>query len=178
MASSGYPSAYIAENMGTNFLITHLLVVCLLLTGFFHLIRNKGPRLMRIANFLRRYFCWNFVIVFIFESYLEIALCTVSVIKRWLYNHTLSWDPQGNFNNNSNLAYAVLYLCFVISYPIFLLVLYCVKKKDLDKERFQSYLGGPYHGMKRLHRNRKIIYCTVFLVRRLIFVFTIIIFEE
>ena len=133
---------------------------------------------MRIANFLRRYFCWNFVIVFIFESYLEIALCTVSVIKRWLYNHTLNWDPQGNFNNNSNLAYAVLYLCFVISYPIFLLVLYCVKKKDLDKERFQSYLGGPYHGMKRLHRNRKIIYCTVFLVRRLIFVFTIIIFEE
>ena len=68
--------------MGTVFVLTHIFIFCLLLTGLFYLLRNKGRCAMRFSNYLRNKFLWNFMSVFIMEAYFEIALSSVSVLKR------------------------------------------------------------------------------------------------
>ena len=63
------------------------------------------------------------------QAYLEIGLCSATVLKRW------NWDPNGDFNTNMNLVYAILYMVIIIfGYPVTMLIIYCKNNPKLDKK--------------------------------------------
>ena len=136
--TAGYESGYLAENMGTNFVFTHFFAVGLMFTLLFFLLRNKGRRLERIYRGFKKRFLWNAIVIFFMEAYIEMGLCSFAVINRWY------WDPAGDFNNNSNMVYAVLFASIICLYPLVVMFIFCKNKAMLDKKMYRDYVGGPF----------------------------------
>ena len=97
-----------------------------MITSLFYFLRNKGRCAFRFFGYMKRKLVWNAIIVFLMEGYIEIGLCSLSVIKRW------NWDPNGDFNTNMNLVYACTYLALICLYPILLVVLFCFNYNRID----------------------------------------------
>ena len=114
----GISSVFLAENMGTAYVMTHIFIVCYLFVGLFILLRNTCSCALRFSNFLKRVFLWNILIVFIMEAYIETGLNSVIVIKRW------GWSAQNKINEKLNHIYAVTFLVVLTTYPFILVSIY------------------------------------------------------
>mmetsp|Transcript_25297 Transcript_25297/g.33846 ORF Transcript_25297/g.33846 Transcript_25297/m.33846 type:complete len:170 (+) Transcript_25297:266-775(+) len=134
----GYESGYLAENMGTIYVLTHVFMVCYVLVILFLILRRTCSCALRFSNYLNRKFLWNLLIIFLMEAYIEIGLLSMAVIKRWDY------DPEGSYNNKSNHVYAVCYLIAIALYPFLLAGLYVYNRKRLDRKEFRQRFGGPF----------------------------------
>ena len=165
---AGYESGYLAENMGTVFVFAHFIALFYLITAGFYLCRNASKTTHRIYGYLSHKLFWNFLIVFLMESYIEIAISSISVMKRWKY------DFEGDFNDKANVIYSMTFLLIIFLFPFFLAVLYCCKRKQLDRTAFRNKYGGPLDGLKRHHKQRLIFYVVLYLARRFGFVFFLV----
>ena len=170
--TAGYESGYLPENMGTVFVFTHIFALGLLMTFIFYFFRNKGRYGAKGYKNLRKRFLWNAIIIFLMEAYIEMGLCSFAVMKRFY------WDPQGDFNNNMNMIYGMFYATIVVLFPIVMLFIYCRNKPKLDKKQYRDYVAGPFESMRKLHKNRNIFYVSFYLIRRVIFLIVVVIFEE
>ena len=91
--NGGYDSGYLPENMGTVFTLTHIFITCLVFTLPFFFFRRKNRCANKVYNYLKSKFIWNGTILFLFEGYMEIGICSLAIINRW------NWDPLGTWQN-------------------------------------------------------------------------------
>ena len=167
--SAGYDSGYLPENMGTVFTFTHIFALALLISLPLYLLKNKSRCAKKTYARFKSALMWNPVVIFFLEGFMEIALCAMAVIKRWDWNS----DP----NSHINIIYALIYMIIVLLYPIITTVIFCRNKHLIDKKIFRRYVGGPFDGLKRNHKNRNIFYVTYYMARRVIFVITVVLVE-
>ena len=91
---------------------------------------------------------------------------------RWLEN-----NPDLDFSN----VFAILCLCFLIAYPIWIIIFFCLKEPHWEDDDFTSRFGsvfGETKVEKREHKWLPLILPISFLGRRAIFIFSVIVSPE
>lgn len=160
----GFESIYLAEAMGTIFVLTHLFVVCYVFVILFYFLRNTCSCAFRFSLWLNRKFLWNLLIIFIMEAYIEIGLLSMAVIKRWDY------DPDSSINDRMNHYYAVGYLIIIMIYPFWVTFIYVYNRKKLDRKEFKLRFGGPFNGLKKLRGFSSFFFFGFYILRRFIII--------
>ena len=193
---TGYDSGYLAENMGTTFVLSHLAVVGLLIAGFMKFsIKRAAQRQSDSTKYINKYIflcyrpyfklrhwlSWAVLIRLMLEFYLEMILCSTVILVTWNWTD----DP----NDQMNCVYGVIYFIFTISFPLLMFAFYRKNRDRLYQSRFRQKYGGGYEGLKTptsLDREvplRKRAYIatlitpTIFVGRRIIFAFSVIFYS-
>ena len=108
---------------------------------------------------------------FIFEAYLELVICVAIGMLN------LQWDPK-NFSIQYGTIFTILFVILVIFMPLFTLIFYYYKIDSVEDEEFKNKYGTLYEGleldMDKDKRKEALIYPFLFILRRIVFMITVI----
>ena len=127
------------------------------------LIINKFS-LRKIYNFISKFLLFGFILRYIIEGYLELAVLCFLNMK------CIIWD--NTFNRFTSIL-AITILAIVILFPFLMPSLLYMNRENFDKKPFKKRFRTLYEDLKREH-NMIFIYQFLFLIRRLIFSLTLI----
>ena len=114
---------------------------------------------------------WSTALRFVFESYLELVICvTIGMLN-------ISWESD-NFSTQYCTIFTVIFMIVVFFMPLFTLIFYYWKIDSLEEEEFKIKYGTLYDGlqldMEKDKRKEALIYPFLFIIRRLVFMVTVI----
>ena len=172
-ASSGYEYINLIENMGTCFFMVQIYLTqcCFLLIL---LLLMKCFKIYKVTNLyekMKKQLFWSTALRFIFESYLELVICvTIGLLN-------LSWDKE-NFSVQYCTIFTAIFAAAVLILPIFASVFYYCKVDSVEEEIFREKYGTLYEGlqldMQEGKRKSALIYPFLFILRRLLFMASVI----
>ena len=114
---------------------------------------------------------WSTALRFVFESYLELVICvTIGMLN-------ISWESE-NFSTQYCAIFTVIFMIVVFFMPLFTLIFYYWKIDSLEEEEFKRKYGTLYDGlqldMDKDKRKEALMYPFLFIIRRLVFMVTVI----
>jgi len=124
---------------------------------------------------MKRKLYWNALNTLAMEIYLEVGLSASLNLKtmRWLDN-----NPDLVFMN----YFAFASLAFLVGYPIWLVVFYLRNQSRWLDEDFQTKFGHPLEATSFKDKPKAkwvpLIFPVVFLLRRLAFIFTVVVIPK
>ena len=171
--SSGYEYIYLIENMGTCFFLVQIYITqCVLVLLLWLLIKYAGcHKLLTPQTKLRKGLFWSVPLRFIFEAYLELVICvTIGLMN-------LTWASD-NFSIQYCTVFTVCFALVVLFMPTFTLLFYYNKIDSVEEHEFKTKYGTLYDGLQldleEDKRKSALFYPFLFIVRRLIFMITVI----
>ena len=190
--STGYESAYLIENMGTLWLISHVFGLLFFMMGGMYYVRRISDRGQIWYSRLTRTLMWNPILLFLLEGYLELSVCSSAQIALRLCRSVSAEDKYSFCPNTQdeefseetlsymsfNDFYGIIYFAFAAMFPFLLAIFYQKNLEKLDMKYFKKTYGAGYDGVKQTTRNfSKIFKPTVFLMRRLLFAISVVFFQ-
>ena len=192
-AFAGYDSGYLAENMGTNFCLTHvaisgLIALAILKYTIKRAARQQTKESKKINQYiflaykpyfkLKEMFSWNVIIRSALETYMEAILCGLAIIM------TMPWGDE--INDRLNCFYGIFYFISAIVFPPALFFFYKKHKDHLYETTFMHKYGGGYEGLKSpmdldsqlmFRRQSSVVSIAmpmIFIARRMVFAFSVV----
>ena len=138
-------------------------IICLILACF----KSKSTTIEKLYFKFKNYLFWGAALRFIFEAYLELALCAVIGFT------SIHWvkDDFSLFYNN---IFTIGMICSVLMMPLFTSIFYGCKIDQMDDDEFKSKFGTLYEGlnldMDKGKRKSGLFFPFFFVIRRLLFV--------
>lgn len=114
----GYQSVLLIDNMETLWVYLEAYIIGLLIMTFcwlyIYLFKQKLPnRVVRLFNYLRGLLCWNFILRFFLEGYLELSIgCMINIKYARFMDKTVVQAI------NMDVTYVISFFLFV--YPFFI----------------------------------------------------------
>ena len=150
-------------------------VVLVILRMIIYLFRNQCSWMMKIYQKLGAYLYYNGTLRFYMEIFFEVALFSS------LNLHTMDWESKFADVRASNKV-ACLMILFIAPIPPILCVFYCCNKPHFASQKFSETYGSPLDGTNVV-RGTDTLWCSIvksmiFFVRRLVFVFMVIVMKN
>ena len=123
---------------------------------------------------MKKQLFWSMAIRFVFESYLELVICvTIGLLN-------LEWSSK-NFSITYCSIFNIIFAVIVLVMPILTSIFYYINIDRVDEEEFKRKYGTLYDGLQlddsEDKRKSAIIYPFLFIVRRLVFMITVVWFD-
>ena len=123
---------------------------------------------------MKKQLFWSMAIRFVFESYLELVIC----VAIGLLN--LQWSSK-NFSITYCSIFNIVFAVIVLVMPLLTSIFYYINIDRVDEEEFKRKYGTLYDGLQlddsEDKRKSAIIYPFLFIIRRLVFMITVIWFD-
>jgi hypothetical protein len=172
----GYPSTYLAFNMGSMFCYFVTTIVCLLIMvglGILAYLAKKlncrcGPFKIRCFQYryekFKKFFLWNYIIRLIFEATMELSFCVLLNLKFG------GLDSPGDLLAGEwfSIGCAIFLGLCVLASPIVIWVFYNRHFDKLHEEEFEETYGAGYDGLF-VEKRAVLWFPILFTIRRMIF---------
>lgn len=169
-ATTGYESIYVAENLGTIFVMMHFYLLAYIFAGVFYILGKKWQVCAKVSAKLNAALFWNGLLRLFMEAYLEFSLAVILNL----------WYIEFDHENGAVLYQSIctlLYAIILFGLPVFVVKFYKRNLDKLDETEFKEKYGSVYEGLRLNERDEdeneirenSLFYPAFFLMRRLIF---------
>ena len=123
---------------------------------------------------MKKHLFWAVAIRFVFESYLELVICvTIGLLN-------LQWSSE-NFSITYCSIFTIVFGVIVIILPLLTSIIYYCNIDRIEEEEFKRKYGTLYDGLQlddsADKRKSALIYPFLFILRRLVFMVTVVWFD-
>ena len=153
------------------FLVNTFLIIC---SMFLMILAKKCNKVTKVSSKLTSYLYWNGLIRLLMEAYLDVSICTLINLKKYV------WIAEFNaltFNNLLVIFFAtVLLLC-----PPLLLIFAACKHNKWQSEEYKNKHGSLIDGTTSKLSKRKWLILFIpfmFFLRRIILALTVVFWNE
>ena len=171
---AGFESIYMMFSIGFFFYIFLLNIFLILFSMVLMVLAKKCNKVTKVSSKLTSYLYWNGLIRLLMEAYLDVSICTLINLKKYVW---ISEFSALTFNNLLVIFFAtVLLLC-----PPFLLIFAACKHHKWKSEDFKNKHGTLIDGTtSKLSKNKWLILFIpfMFFIRRIILALTVVFLNE
>jgi hypothetical protein len=181
MDALGFSSRMLSANLGSVFIFMTLsfgllgfigILELLSRSGKFETFSKPGNRGLRLLNYLKKKFLWNYFIRLFFECCLELIIATWLGVK---YGHFWNAGFPATVTAATVICFGLSLWWFIVvaGLPIFFISFYWYNWKKVKDEDFESKFGCVYEGLKT-ESKLALVYPIFFVVRRCCLLITVI----
>jgi len=144
----GYESSYFILNMSTLFLV--MIYFALMLIFYAATLCLTNPKIVKCRNKMMNGLVWNQVICFITESFMVMAVCTVTNLSQ-----SFIFTSFGTFLN-SNLT--MIGVIIILGFPLFALMFLLKYHSRLSEKLFKDKYGELYKSIRTKQEGKAVLF--------------------